>query len=637
MHYLQVGSPPFICFSSRLLELTGRRTRRLKCDEQLPKCNRCTVGLRKCIWNENKAVKSSVIEKGNSGPKFLLPRATDAMLLEPTSNLFITDQEWRYFKIYSTETHHELSGPYQSPFWSQIVLQAATHHPFIRSAIIAMGSLASIAKSPNLPAFKGPDYHSGPSIEEQFALAHYQKFLKGSRDISLQGDQVTRLTLITCLLVMCIESLQWNHATSLNAVWNGTKLMNQWLRSEGRKGRYLDCISSPNPLTVEDGIVQQFKLVDSQTAWLCDRRPLADHARLSRGGDETIRDMPLSFSSVDEARFMLDLISRRIHHFIVSVRPDKLGATDFSPPGQARRFKITMDREEPYDPLTFEQLALRQSYSEEIERWEVAFEAISKSTTEESPNFVAVNLLRVQSRFLPVQLIGETSITEMIYDEFLQNFRDMITYAKAHFSHPSIQGQNPRGVYSLNTGLIFPLHNLVRRCRDRVIRRQGIDMLVNNAWREGIHASSSSGRIGEYFMEVEERGIDPDVVIPEENRTVMFEMMYQELENMNTATVKSVRGVGNSREMLVERWVWSLDEIPWQEDRKTILSEKRAKDLENTKMSGGKAATTGHTAVKESPSGDDDQNIISPLGGKAAMKEIVAMVVPKDWQTRSPS
>src|ERR1700731_3889195 len=61
--------------------------------------------------------------------------------MNPTSfsDLFKTDQERRCFEFFRRRT--QLSGSFESPFWTHLLLLATHHEPAVQHSAIALGAL----------------------------------------------------------------------------------------------------------------------------------------------------------------------------------------------------------------------------------------------------------------------------------------------------------------------------------------------------------------------------------------------------------------------------------------------------------------------------------------------------------------
>ena len=523
----------------------------------------------------------------------LLPKSNAPVQLVPslpTQQLFETDDEYLSFKHYSTQTANELAGYFDLSLWNRLVLQASHDQPFIRHAIITIGALSQGVKS--AVGQREESLHGHPqSFETQqrftrnheFALQHYDRFLAGSRMALSNGHQSIRMAMIICLLIICIESLQWHHHSALKYVRSGMNLLDEWLSDKPQNQEVLPGISSPAPEVIEDEILQQFRILDVDGAAFFDFRPREYHERVSREGVSTVQSMPTIFTSVHEARLYLELIIRRTHHFIAAARAEKrtskLRSNGFKIEANrklAAKFgKYTKDEVTTPDssnqgysndcdmlesqprfpsPTGFEQ----EIYASENRRWNEAFEPLFYSLQPADRDFFSAKILKIRSNVLPILLTGELSTSELVYDAFYPEFEEIVSLASAFFHHPSSAKLIPAGSCNANSGLIFPLRLTAEKCRDRRLRREAIELLLSRQWREASWWwSSSTAQIGQWLISVEEDGVETDY-IPEWARARLSGLHYTEEGGVRKSNVECIRGVGEQREVKVARWNWTF-------------------------------------------------------------------------------
>jgi hypothetical protein len=547
------------------------KKRRVKCDETRPACNRCSRFGRTCAGylNFQKPEEPAPNLKPSKAVKhILLPKAverTPYLPLEPTAQLFQNDQDYSYFNLFSIQTSKELSGVFELPVWNRIMLQASHEHAYIRDAIITIGNLSKSVKAAlatQQPTLESSNFEtssvSNPVTERDFALCHYQRFLAGSRWAVMNGVQDTRLTLIVCLLVVCIETLQCHHYQALTHVWSGMALLEEWLTSRQDKQQALPGISSPEPLTIEDELFQQIRMLDAEGGLLCDPRPREYHEKLHHECDSTIQSMPGHFTDLHQARLYLDLILRRTHHFISAVRPGKTGRSSIPSELESPGLRTHFDELEPFDGLyqgSADTLRREQElHAFEIIRWSAAFEPLYATVTPPEHEFLAFQMLKIRANFLTLRLYGELATTEMVYDSFMPEFERIVSLSKVFFEHHCTPKFLPEGSFNSNQGLIFPLHLVADKCRDRRLRREAINMMRARPWRDGPWWSLSTAQLGAWLVGVEEEGVVGEE-IPEECRARLLSVNYRENDTRRMVNVTAVRG---DRELRYGEWNWSL-------------------------------------------------------------------------------
>ena len=144
-------------------------------------------------------------------------------------------------------------------------------------------------------------------------------FLSGAKEqlstnVELADDQMRRTALIVCLLVVCIETLQFRYAVATIHAQNGLRLMREYTDTLQRSS--FERALSSRASVIEDELVQQFQRLDLQTlSWYGARTPV-DHARVKCEGSSMMREMPEKFKDIEEARLYLDIVMRRAYHFM---------------------------------------------------------------------------------------------------------------------------------------------------------------------------------------------------------------------------------------------------------------------------------------------------------------------------------
>ncbi|CZR64327.1 uncharacterized protein PAC_14225 [Phialocephala subalpina] len=555
---MQASFPIRVSASYRVPNANSKnRKRRVKCDENRPECHRCCKFGRRCAGYGIDKTQEDLESKPEK--RILLPKAAATLasiMREPSEFQFETDNDFHCFQLFCDETSQELSGVFKLQIWNRIVLQASQQHSFIRHAIISIGSLSNSVKRamdrPDQSEFCGRWSSHRLSITTDFALQHYNKFLHGSRKALMEGNQDRRTALIACLLIICIETLQWHHHQALNHIYSGMALLDEWLSRTPPSSR--PGISSPEPLTIEDEIVQQFRTLEVEASIVMDPLPSSYHAQKRLEGTETIQSMPEIFTSVEEARLYLDLICRRVHHFIFSIRPGR-GYRKLQSQLETPGLQTGFDTIEPFPGLSSALEIEQELYTQEIQRWQTSFDPLFVSGIPSSTDYLPISLLKIRSNVLLVTLYGELTSTQIIYDSFFLEFQEIVSLARAFFDCANSERILPKGSFNSNSGLIHPLRLVAEKCRVRSLRREAIRLLRSRPWREGCWWSLSTAQLGSWLMNVEEEGVDTEYV-PEWARARLLEVCYYEDEKMRTVRTACIRGVGDEAELKVGNWNW---------------------------------------------------------------------------------
>jgi hypothetical protein len=270
--------------------------------------------------------------------KAILPKGENQALVrkselqnDPALEIFTDQNEYYCFRLYMEEAAPRLSFSNQS-IWHHLLLQAAHHQPFIKHAIVTIGALCRSSRElatkgistlgiQKLPQFfHGCNQPSATKHNYEFALKQYDKFLTGAKEqistnVQLDDDHMRRTALIACLLVVCIENLQFRYTVAIKHTQDGLRLMQEYIDTAPKRD-YSYGATSSQPYVIEDELVLQFKRLDLQTlSWYGARMPV-DHTKVKCEGASRMGRMPLAFSNLDEARLYLDIVMRRTYHFM---------------------------------------------------------------------------------------------------------------------------------------------------------------------------------------------------------------------------------------------------------------------------------------------------------------------------------
>jgi hypothetical protein len=201
----------------------------VKCDERHPVCKRCVRFGVQCDGYAKPVVKTKV----HTGPRTLVPKNTaqaNPLYVQRlhTGPDFSSEDEARYFRFYCENVAAQLQGPLETTLWDRIIPQAVESEPIIRHAVVAVAALNKSRIDAAQGLGKSNPHH-------QYALLQYGKALKKIRDTLTSGVQDPRRSLMACLLVFCLESLQGYQRSASNQASVGVALLVRWcLEDKGK-------------------------------------------------------------------------------------------------------------------------------------------------------------------------------------------------------------------------------------------------------------------------------------------------------------------------------------------------------------------------------------------------------------------
>ncbi|KUJ20340.1 uncharacterized protein LY89DRAFT_730388 [Mollisia scopiformis] len=204
------------------------KARRVKCDELKPACLRCQKFGRVCDGYLPEPSQSRGLIQ-------LQPRIPSVTLYGPNTAIHTTEEESRYFQTFSEHTAYELSGYFDSAFWTRIVLQESHNVPAIRHAVVALGALTKSLETAPGPGLKVNVIQATNARHHEHAvLSHLRAIQELNQYISSEKSPQLRYALISCLLFVCFETFQGSYASSVQQTYGGLKILRSYYM--GRPG-----------------------------------------------------------------------------------------------------------------------------------------------------------------------------------------------------------------------------------------------------------------------------------------------------------------------------------------------------------------------------------------------------------------
>jgi len=504
-------------------------------------------------------------------------RVLTVAFLSPTTykpgGLAFNAQEGQYFQVFQKRTASELSGFFDSEFWTRSVLQESHSEASIRHAVVALGALYKTLEKASESPPGSPDTNSSNSATSHynFALQQYGKALTRLRE-SLENLETRsqRTILISIVLFTCFQSFTGDHKAAIAQIQPGLGLLEE-RRQESRQ-----------PLVrrkddVEDELVQMFTrlAIQAKSYDMAFHFPHPYVIRLSPQRQDPSSPtspsspsdaastasldahIPITFTTSQEARQALDSICERIIRFnelLSSYHPGPNNILPKSVQSSGHGFKM------------------------QLGQWSAAFKPLLEArrrpgvTNTERAGLDVLKMIHLMTTIL---FFMGFSTTEMDFDNFLEQCKEIVELAKevvvdeelflaqercgnltscrhrangnsTHHQFPGLASHQPgayhedgylhiKPSFALDLGIVPPLFVVATKCRDRKLRREAIRLLLSSPRREGMWDSILSGRVAQWIMEIEEEdllpwegpwGRAPMETVPNEKRVMVKEILF---------------------------------------------------------------------------------------------------------------
>jgi hypothetical protein len=487
-------------------------------------------------------------------------------------------QEGQYFQVFRMHTANELSGFFDSEFWTRSVLQESHSEASIRHAVVALGALyKTLEKASESPPGSPTDntFDTAPN-HYNFALSQYAKAITRLRE-ALQNNETRshRTILISIVLFTCFQSFTGDHKAAISQIQHGLGLL------EERRQESKQPLIRRRDDVVEDELLQMFTrlAIQAKSYDMAFHFPDPYVIRLSpQARDPSSPASPSSpsdaastssldsfipdvFTSSQEARLALDSLCERIIRFNEAL-------SDF------------------YDgPNRILPSSIKHSgigFRAQLAQWSAAFEPLLQnrrrpgiSNTERA----GIDVLKMIATMSNILFLMGFSISEMDFDTFTPHFKEIIDLAKEvvvdeelslaqakcgdintcrhkqmnaqrmmnpnmHF--PGLAAHQPgayreddaythiKASFALDLGIVPPLFVVATKCRDRKLRRDAIRLLLASPRREGMWDSNLCGRVGQWIMEIEEEDLPPFsvwgapavAIVSDDKRVMVKEILF---------------------------------------------------------------------------------------------------------------
>ncbi|EED23224.1 mercuric reductase, putative [Talaromyces stipitatus ATCC 10500] len=401
----------------------------------------------------------------------LVPIQPRPPLQRMTSSLdpFKCDEvEGRYFRLFQEELAFDLSGYFETPFWTRIIPQQCHHEPAIKHAIFALSALYKSAMSSKTNTANLDDEHF------KFALVQQSQAINSLRRDLSSGRPQMRLALVASLLFSCFESFHGDWETASQQIYSGLNILKHLSEDERRHAT-----NGLADMDFEVGLtLRRLKL---QILSFLAMNPMCEHPFNDLNVEEVMPDIPDQFTTFNEAfAAATNLAVSVLRHSRRSARcGNELGPRE---------------------------LIAQQYLQGLVDQWNKAYEPIFLKICQSIVNqaYLGALQLRICVWKCEIMIAASLSNTEVVYDSFITQFQRITHFARHVLQTDQAirQSDGPRLQYGM--GLIMALFYTATRCRDFSVRREAIAILRKWPCTNGIWHSLQAAKVAEWIADIEE-------------------------------------------------------------------------------------------------------------------------------------
>jgi hypothetical protein len=349
-----------------------------------------------------------------------------------------------------------LSGPYDSYFWTNLVLQLSRSEPIIRHAVIAISTLYEdfACRGRDLSRLQG----------NLFALSHYNTAVRKLREV-----QHEPIVLLACLLFICIEVFQDNKPQAITHCRHGLAI----LRS-----------IQPTAVWARDYLTPIFQRLTSMPVIFGGYNPMLEPEL------PPLRPVPTEMVSMDEANTIAEELLNRTMQLICcgdEYRYGRLYGHEVSPILMARHAqlkKATQHFNESLERLGREILGQEGVYPPGLKMW--------------------YSCCEVRAEYCCIWGSLALDLDETSYDRFISRF-SRITYLIRSLDGMMQQRELRHGpIFRFEISYLAIAHVTVMKCRDLATRLEALALVkTSGAVRESFWEADKMYLLGRRVIEVE--------------------------------------------------------------------------------------------------------------------------------------
>lgn len=459
------------------------KARHIRCDESKPQCGPCQKGSRQCQYSVGP------VRPYPQQLKIVMWQPNELTLRRLTPDPSRTCDESRGFEFFRIKVAVNLSGFFDSSFWTGDVLQAAQREPSIHHAVVALASLSETI----LQAKRGRQHdndrqNAREHTPKTFAIRQHTKAISTLNQRMQNSKELSAVVvLMTCMLLICFDIFQNNHESMIRQMSSGIYIFFDYFAKRRGDSQLASSWSIDNSCKLSQQLQQIFGRLMLQTILFIDMKP-GEWQFLSPAFTPAIPPIPRAFRSIREARTCLESCQCSLYHGILTAHLCKLETQRISEPPDI------------YGPDTNDSF---------LHQWALSFEAFMVDHKKNlSPRQqIGAILLEIEHLTASILVSAGISSPETIFDAFEDDFGRIVALAsRVASTTKSWSSQDADALLpAFDTDILPPLYVVASRCRHPLIRRQALDLLRQGPRQEGYWHRGILSSIAERIMNLEER------------------------------------------------------------------------------------------------------------------------------------
>nr|POE47649.1 hypothetical protein CFP56_00980 [Quercus suber] len=464
------------------------RTSRPKCDETKPNCNRCSSTGRKCDGYVILPRK----QRGGDQKQINWLLSNSSVPLRMLGLVTVSETESSALQFFHERSANALSRFFDAAFWTNLVLRMSASEASVRHAMIAVGSLHRQRETgmQNIPMRKPfvtdtPLVVSAPLTgiqtdpNDPFVIAHYNRAISHLSGRLQDPETSIEITLVTCILFVCIEYLRGDIKPALRHFNAGMNIALNAMKKT----------NSPTSLEraqrIRSSMLPFLRRVELLSFLFGNE---AEEAPNITGPPAPMPSESSAFNTIQDARDSIVLLMNQSLRVIQHIKRKK----------------------QQSQVVSADEVAHQKLLCQKLQDWTVSLKRLVETSNFSSEVLDGTKVLQVHEIVTRVWLSNCISDDEMQHDQHLSSFEKATVLCEEIQTVAGTRMQRAQlpSTFLFDMEVVSPLYYIATKCRHPVLRRKAIALLRRTARKEGLWNSNLAASIAERTMQLEEAHLD---------------------------------------------------------------------------------------------------------------------------------
>lgn len=387
-------------------------------------------------------------------------------------------RERRAFEYYFQHTAQHLAGGMKVDFWTSVIPQICRSEPAVWDGMIAISTLFEYPNQSldfTLLRNRRRGSDSLNQIQRE-ALTWYSRSISSVRSQIERGTADPYIILVSCVLFICVETIQGRMEEALQLFKQGVSLIFD-LRAQIAQG----CVSVSKVTLLERAIIPLFSRLASVSLTISGTEKSEIFAFVGS-------NLNSEFLTAEDARTSITVLSAEVLMF-------------------EREAHEHLREIGPGSTVNPEMSSKKEMLQHRLAEWHTAYTKLCENNNSNHNSPVVVKdyepLLPIYHAALTIHLASCLNQLESIYDSKTAEFEKIIEQSRISLSI-SRRPDGSQPPFSFEAGVGVPLFLTALKCREPGLRRSALQLLREAPQMQGLFKCAPSALLAEAFMNLEE-------------------------------------------------------------------------------------------------------------------------------------